>query len=104
MNTEEFENLLGKWMPNWAEVSQSYAGRIKPPTMEGLQMYLYEGVPMGGFLQAVMNNDLFQAVGRADSENRESLYAIVQLIYNEFPNAARNYDEWLSLHAGRVSA
>ncbi len=47
--------------------------------------YVETGTPTGGFLQAVLSNDLFDAVGKADLENRMHLTEIVQYIYNKLP-------------------
>lgn len=41
----------------------------------------------GGFLEAVLSNDLFGAMGRADSESRRILYDLVCFIYNKLPSA-----------------
>ena len=53
-------------------------------SMEG---YIEHGWEVGGFLYAVLTNDLFEAVGRADHVNRLLLPAIVSWIYNEAPSA-----------------
>jgi hypothetical protein len=39
----------------------------------------------GHFLQAVLKNDLFEAVSRADTENLEALHNWIILIYNYTP-------------------
>lgn len=36
---------------------------------DGVQRYVLHGIPPGGFLRAVICNDLFDAVGRADEVN-----------------------------------
>lgn len=40
------------------------------------------GYPGGSFVQAVVNNDLMEAVGRADSINVHALKFYCQLMYN----------------------
>ena len=44
------------------------------------------GTPMGGFLTAVFENDLSEAVGRADSTNRKLLVEYATLLYNHIPS------------------
>lgn len=41
--------------------------------------------PVGGFLTAVLENNLVEAMGRADMSNRHSLFSIVTYAYNELP-------------------
>lgn len=40
------------------------------------------GYPGGGFVQAIVNNDLMGAFGRADSINRKYIALYVKLLYN----------------------
>ena len=51
----------------------------------GAQRYIEQGVAPGGFLSAVIGNDLALAMGRADSTNLERLRDIVSFWYNEAP-------------------
>ena len=44
-----------------------------------------EGRPTGGFLEAVLGNDLMQAVMRSDEYNRECLPEILSFIYENVP-------------------
>ena len=44
-----------------------------------------QGRPTGGFLEAVLSNDLMQAVMRADTVNREYLPAILSFVYENVP-------------------
>ena len=41
--------------------------------MEHIQKWYYEGFPLGHFLTAVVNNDLIEAVFRADDVNIKAL-------------------------------
>lgn len=54
--------------------------------MSALVRYILKGEIPGGFLTAVLQNDLFEAIGRADEENRRNLPAFVSFIYNEAPS------------------
>ena len=52
---------------------------------EALDRYVQHRIPAGGFLEAVLANDLMEAFGRADMNNREILFDICAYIYNEIP-------------------
>lgn len=52
-----------------------------------LDRYASSGVHPGGFLLAVLRNDLTVACGSADSNNRAALFDIVQYVYNHLPAA-----------------
>ena len=54
-------------------------------TKESLDRYVNHKIMPGGFLQAVLTNDLFGAIGQADRENRAALADICIYIYNELP-------------------
>ena len=57
-----------------------------PDRMAGaLNLYIDQGIMPGDFLVAVLEHDLFGAVGRADDENLDNLPAFVAFIYNEAP-------------------
>lgn len=65
------------------EAQQKY--NIKPLILESLYNYIDAGVPCGGFLTAVLCNDLKESFGRADDFNRDHLFDIVQFLYNKAP-------------------
>ena len=52
----------------------------------GIIRYVEEGHPVGGFLTALFENKLFEAVGRADVMNSKALVHIVLWIYNYAPS------------------
>jgi hypothetical protein len=53
-----------------------------------LENYLMHGLEPGGFLTAVLANDLFMAVGRGDHWNRTNLNRIVGEICHKVPSQA----------------
>lgn len=53
--------------------------------IDSLQHYATSGRPTGGFLQAVLENDLMEAMGRADESSRINLFFICSYIYNDMP-------------------
>ena len=59
---------------------------IPQHTREALDRYVNHKIPTGGFLLAVLSNDLFGAIGQADRENRAALADICEYIYNELPS------------------
>jgi len=68
-----------------------------------LWRYVRTGVPTGGFLEAVLSGDLFEATARADHRNLASLTALVSYIYNYVPvgcyRSAEQYQAWIEEHA-----
>lgn len=65
---------------------------------ESIDAYATEGRPTGGFLQAVIDNDLALAVMRADDENVRIIPAIVGYLYNCCPSRCHGFadafEEW----------
>ena len=59
---------------------------IPQSTMDSLRRYVEQGIPTGGFLEAVLSNDLMEACGRADQFNQEALFHICAYVYNEMPH------------------
>jgi hypothetical protein len=58
---------------------------IPAHTKAALDRYVNHKILPGGFLMKVLSNDLFGAVGQADSENAAALPEIVKYIYNQLP-------------------
>ena len=57
-----------------------------PEHLKGaLDRYVNHRIRPGGFLEAVLSNDLFEAMARADVVSRECLFDICKYIYNELP-------------------
>lgn len=74
---------------------------VRPDILEALTAYGREGIPTGDLLRAVLSNDLFDAMGRADAENRRGLFAITRFVYNSLPGSSwgspAKVDAWLAL-------
>ena len=51
----------------------------------GLVRWIVKGIPTGGFLAAVLRNDLAEACARIDHENRPFLPDVVKWLYNYAP-------------------
>lgn len=58
---------------------------IRQDFLEALGRYINDRIAPGHFLRAVLENDLREAVGRADEEALDELCSIVAWIYNEAP-------------------
>jgi hypothetical protein len=52
----------------------------------GLLLYVENGIPPGHFLTAVLENNLMEAIGRADEESARGLVGLCGYIYNEVPS------------------
>lgn len=52
----------------------------------GVQRWIFDAIPPGHFLSAVICNDLKDAVGRADETNRAALADWVLFFYNDAPS------------------
>ncbi len=74
-------------------------GELLPEHMrDGTKLYIEQGIPPGGFLTAVIENDLVEACGRADHINKRKLTDIVSWFYNVAPSncwgSPRNFQLW----------
>lgn len=56
------------------------------PNLDGLQRYVNQRVPCGGFLTAVLENNLRLAVERADDTNIWLIPVYVSWLYNHAPS------------------
>lgn len=61
--------------------------------MPGIKRYIEEKCPPSDFLTAVIQNDLSEAVGRADEENMRNLPAYAAYFYNHAPAACHGSKE-----------
>lgn len=93
----------------WPEVDDAptpyvHRGATLPANLrESLDRYARYGVPTGGFLRAVLENDLHMALARADADSLAALPAIAAYIYNCLPSTCwgstwkvkAHIDQWL---------
>lgn len=68
---------------------------IPPRVLAALQRHAdpAQRGPTGDFVTAVLNNDLKEAVGRADGASLHALHSIVAYVYNEMPAASQGSPE-----------
>lgn len=52
---------------------------------ESIDRYVTYHCQTGGFLEAVLSNDLKESIGRADSEAIQNIPHIVAYLYNDVP-------------------
>ena len=85
-------------IPFTRETGMSDISRIPHETIASLERYVKYHIPTGGFLKAVLTNDLMEAIHRADSFNLAALVDIVKYLYNDFPGncwgSPEKYKEW----------
>jgi len=75
---------------------------IPSSTLKSIQWYVEKHIPVGGFLRAVFENNLFEAFGHADEQNRRAMFEIVKYIYNTVPTGCYGSPEkvqrWLNVY------
>ena len=90
---EQVECGKPKWS-NWC------GHRIPKRTLDALERYTLEHIRPGGFLCAVLENDLMKAVSMADDENEECLSTICKWVYCEAPQSCHGSSkiitEWVN--------
>jgi len=62
--------------------------RIPEYMRDGVVDYLDYGLEPGGFLRAVLENDLVGAFGKADRTNTEAMGDWATFLYNDMPHEA----------------
>ena len=67
--------------------------RIEEPTINGIRLYVMQGIPVGGFMYGCLSNDFLEAIGRADMNNLRHIQDIATLIYTYLPSDAHGSKE-----------
>ncbi len=85
------------------------ADGVPAHTLQALKDFYCNGCEPGGFVTAVLDNDLREAFGRADEMNRRCLFPIVRFLYNHapagtwgFPGATNTWLEYF--HSAEVES
>lgn len=69
---------------------------------DGMRLYIESGINPGSFLRAVLENNLMEALGRADHINRHALFEYGSFLYNEAPpncfGSPENVAAWIKAH------
>jgi hypothetical protein len=81
---------------------------VPAATESAIERYVQHGAPPSHFLGAVLENDLKEAVNRADLTNLPAIPAIVAYLYNKVPMACwgsrENVNNWLAFRAAEQRA
>ncbi len=66
-----------------------------------VDLYILRGVPTGSFLEAVISNDLREAMARADEDSRAALFGLVSYLHNDCPGGCwgspERYRDWMAM-------
>ena len=72
---------------------------IPSPTAAEFLRYIHHHIPTGGFLEAVISNNLKESFARADETNQMSMARIVSYLYNYAPmecwGSPEKYKAWI---------
>lgn len=68
---------------------------------ETLKRYVEDRIETGGFLRAVLSNDLYLAAMRADPVNRHLLVDITLYVWHELPMECRGTPEKVAAWLGK---
>lgn len=75
--------------------------RVPQHLQGGIRRYVCDGIPPGSFLEAVISNDLFEAVARADEKSLAGLLGICRFFYNHTDGNCYGSEEKLSWWVNR---
>lgn len=74
-------------------------GALPEWAITSLEEYVRIGRPTGDFLEAILSNDLMDAFGRADFENRGLMFEYTSYVYNKMPigchGSRKHYKLWV---------
>ena len=89
--TREYLEL--KMKEETGELSREYPD-VSHHTIRSLMDHKYfgRGLSHGGFIKAVLNNDLVRSYGTADLENRAAMDSITKILYNDMPANSWQYE------------
>ena len=77
------------------------AACLPPRIREAIDQFVWHGTPTGGFVRAVLSNDLMGAVVRADPDSLSSIGLICQYVYNAVPSGCHGSSEAVNAHIAR---
>jgi len=81
-------------------LSNIYRSGIPEHMIVPLLDYIVRGVPTGGFLAALLSNDLKETFGRADCENIKKVREFLVFLYNHTPSncwgSPKHFKEWIN--------
>jgi hypothetical protein len=94
-DSKEYQNTLN------TVIGYTFNGQKLPEHMHiGLTDYLVNHIPTGGFLQAVLSNNLMSACARADDWNQRALPVYAAFLYSYAPRESYGspeaYAHWIN--------
>ena len=66
---------------------------MKESVLSALKRYRDEHCPTGSFVRAVLENNLMEAIGQADEENRRDIVEICRFLYWDMPSICHGSPE-----------
>ena len=73
---------------------------------EPVENWVFHGIPGGGFLTALLTNNLKETFTRADSNNKRKVYNWVRFIIWSLPSSCQGSEEkvnnWMEQHKAHV--
>ena len=76
--------------------------RCPVEVIESLNRYIFDGIPLGDFLEAVVSDKLIESFGRADNYNRQAMPHICAWVYEYVPVSLRGPENYRA-HLNRKS-
>lgn len=68
-----------------AQLREEWGAKVPSHILDGLARYVEDGIPPGDFVRACLENNLYEAVFRADPVSYAHLREILKCIYNGLP-------------------
>lgn len=94
MNPQTLSDLMNE------ELQDRKRHKLTQENIASIRMYIDQKIRPGGFLEAVLRNDLKEALGRADCKNRRKIFEWVEYLYNYAPaicwGSNDKVDAWLN--------
>lgn len=88
-------------MASLEDIRKAAHERLPGYMVPGLLGYIERGEPVGGFLSAVLSNDLRGAFERADSTNERMIGEYLRFLYNFAPagswGSKERFENWQGL-------
>jgi len=104
----DLDSLVDFARMEWAPCEVTYFATEKQPNEDvvvGLVRFVKGGIRPGGFLCALLENDLVSAVQCADAHNRTCISAwvtyMVQALPSECYGSSRKVNRWIKAHAAK---
>lgn len=98
----EFLNKVQEHLSHDRQYEVAFSNQVPRDMWHALEAYVHEGRELGGFLQAVVENNLSRAVSVADQRNRRCLQGLVWAVSSMVPSVAYGshlaYLGWVEKH------